>query len=423
MTDGTDSTLPQSRASRLNDPMVVAVVALGFTQIISWGTTLYALGVLGKPIAADTGWGQTIVYGGLTGGLLVSSLVSRWTGREIDKRGARIVMSIGSILVAVGLAALAVVPNAAAYLAVWAFLGLAMRLTLYDAAFAAIVQVTPSRGRRAISFLTLFGGVASTIFWPIGEILNSHYGWRTTFAVFAAINLLICLPLHWYGLARRDETPAETATGGVAADTTAGDDAALTGRTRQIAMYLFGFVMAASAFCYGAMAVHLVSVIGATGIGAAAAVGLASIKGVAQTVSRLVDLVFGKKLHPITLGRMTLAVLPLSFLVLLLPFGGLASALVFTVLFGVANGLTTIVRGAVPLALFGAKGYGEVLGILATPYLVLNALAPMIFAVISEYAGLGWAMGLVTASAFLAWISIEVMAYWYKNRNLGAAPA
>ena len=84
--------------------------------------------------------------------------------------------------------------------------------TLYDAAFAALVQVTPTRGRRAISYLTLFGGFASTVFWPIGYALNASVGWRTTLLASAAVNLLVCMPLHWFGLARRDwEGPAQVA--------------------------------------------------------------------------------------------------------------------------------------------------------------------------------------------------------------------
>lgn len=427
MTDGPATLRPDISASRLADPMVVAVVALGFTQIISWGTTLYALGVLGKPIVADTGWGSTLVFGGLTLGLLISGVTSRWFGRLIDRRGARIVMAAGSILVAIGLAALAYAPGPIIYLAVWAFLGLAMRMTLYDAAFAALVQVTPARGRMAISYLTLFGGLASSTFWPIGDFLNGLYGWRNTFLIFAAINLIVCLPLHWFGLARRDATPAEDAISAAKPNDAASASVThpvLTGRTRQIAMVLFGVVMAASAFCYGAMAVHLVTVIGAAGITAAAAVWLASIKGVAQSIARLLDIIFGRSLHPITLGRITLAILPISMILLMLPAAGLAVAFAFTILFGAANGLTTIVRGSVPLALFGPKGYGEVLGILATPYLVLNALAPMIFAIIAEKAGLQWAMGLVTLSAVLAWISIEVMAHWYnKQQGSSAGPS
>jgi MFS family permease len=188
----------------LRHPATAAVVALGITQIVAWGTTLYALGVLGKPIAADTGWSQSLVFGGLTVGLLVSSAVSAAGGRLLDLRGGRAIMALGSVLTCIGLVLLALVTSPYAYLAAWAFLGLAMRLSLYDAAFAALVQVTPSRGRRAISYLTLFGGFASSVFWPIGHALNAAYGWRTTLLIFAAINLLVCLPLHLLGLARRE---------------------------------------------------------------------------------------------------------------------------------------------------------------------------------------------------------------------------
>jgi MFS family permease len=407
---------PSKAAARgATDPMVIAVVSLGLTQIIAWGTTLYAPGVLGGPIARDMGWSQTLVFGGLTAGLLVSSVISAAAGRAIDTHGGRIVMSVGSILVAIGLCAVALATSPATYLAAWALLGLAMRLTLYDAAFAALVQVTPSRGRRAISYLTLFGGVASTVFWPIGFWLEARYGWRATLLVFAVINLLVCLPLHWFGLARR-EPALDAAT--AAANASSDSDPVLTGRTRTLAMVLFGIVMAASAFCYGALASHLITVIGLSGVSVATAVWLASLKGVAQTLARLGDLVFGKNLHPLTLGRLTLAFLPVSFAVLLFVGAGFPTALAFTLLFGIANGLTTIVRGAVPLALFGAKGYGAVLGILATPYLVLNAVAPMAFAWMTDIWGARAATVVVFAVGALAWASIEVMAWWYRSLSL-----
>ena len=147
----------------LRDPATCAVGALGCTQIIAWGTTFYVLGVLGRPIAADTGWSQSLVFGGFTIALLVSSAVSTLVGRLIDRRGGRAVMALGSLLTALGLALLSLVAHPYAYLSAWAFLGLAMRMALYDAAFAALVQVTPWRGRRAISYLTLFGGLASTV--------------------------------------------------------------------------------------------------------------------------------------------------------------------------------------------------------------------------------------------------------------------
>src|SRR5262249_43652361 len=189
-------------------PATCGVVALGCTQIIAWGTTLYVLGVLGRPIAADTGWGQSLVFGGLTIGPLVSSAVSTSVGRLLDRRGGRAVMTLGSLLTALGLVLLSQVSHPYAYLSAWGFLGIAMRMTLYDAAFAALVQVTPSLGR-AIAYLTLFGGLAATVFWPIAHELDIHYGWRGTLLIFAASNLLVCAPLHWLGLARREaEAPA-----------------------------------------------------------------------------------------------------------------------------------------------------------------------------------------------------------------------
>ena len=223
-------------------PTGVAVNALGITQIVSWGTTLYALAVLGAPIANDTGWSPSIVFGGISIGLLVSGAISTHTGRLIDSSGARALMSIGSVLNAVGLVALAASTSEWAYLASWAFLGISMRLTLYDAAFAALVQVTPSNGRRAISFLTLWGGFASTVFWPIGHVLNDMVGWRETCLIFAVLNVLVCLPLHWWGLARREDEADTVAAGrepqrSSAAVPNTGD--LLTGNERLIAMVLF----------------------------------------------------------------------------------------------------------------------------------------------------------------------------------------
>jgi MFS family permease len=400
----------------LRHPATAAIVSLGFTQIISWGTTLYALGVLGKPIAADTGWSQSFVFGGLTVGLLVSGAVSASVGRLLDRVGGRLAMSLGSVLNAIGLVLLSQVSGPYGYLLVWAFLGLAMRLTLYDAAFAALVQVTPSRGRRAISYLTLFGGLASTVFWPIGHLLNEAYGWRTTLLAFAAINLVACLPLHLLGLARR-ETPEQAeyarATGN---GETRHSGQSLEGATRTVAMALFGAVAAACAVVMGALAVHLVPILEAAGLAAGTAVLMASLKGVAQVAGRVWDLTLARKWHPLDVGRVSVGLLPLAFAVLMLGGASFGTALVFTLLFGVSNGLVTIVRGAVPLALFGAQGYGEILGILATPYLVLAAVAPAAFALAVERWGYGAGEAILLGAGLVSVVGMELLTRWYRRR-------
>jgi hypothetical protein len=407
---------PLAWSAFARDPATHAVVALGFTQIIAWGTTLYTLGVLGKPIAADTGWSQSLVFGGLTIALLVSSAASTTVGGLIDTRGGRLVMSAGSVLIAIGLVVLSQVTHPYAYLAAWAFLGLAMRMSLYDAAFAALVQVTPSRGRRAISYLTLFGGFASTVFWPIGYELNAGYGWRTTLLVFAAINLCVCLPLHWLGLARRD-TDIEATDAAAPSATAAPADPPLEGAARTIGMVLFGLIGAATAVAFGALAVHLVPILEATGLTIATAVFLASLKGFAQVAGRIWDLTLARKWHPLSVGRVSVAFLPLSFLVLMLGGASFFTAFAFTILFGVSNGLVTIVRGAVPLALFGAKGYGTVLGILATPYLLLAALSPAAFALVVERWGYGVGEATMLGAGLVSFLAMEVMALWYRRRR------
>ncbi len=406
---------PSAFGAFARHPATAAVLALGITQIVAWGTTLYALGVLGKPIAADTGWSQSLVFGGLTVGLLVSSAISAWVGRLIDRHGGKMMMSAGSVLMAIGLVLLSMVQGPYAYLAAWAFLGISMRLCLYDAAFAALVQVTPSRGRRAISYLTLFGGFASTVFWPIGHALNSAYGWRTTLLIFAVFNLVACLPLHWLGLARRET--AEHAERARAADAVAAPAPPLDGAARTIAMVLFSIIVAASAVVFGALAVHLVPLLEAAGLATATAVFIASMKGAAQVGGRIWDLTLARKWHPIDVGRVSIAFMPLSFLVLMLGGASTATALLFTILFGISNGLVTIMRGAVPLALFGAKGYGEVLGILATPYLLLAAVSPLAFAIVVERWGYGTAEAILLGAGIFSFLGMEVMALWYRRRT------
>jgi len=396
------------------DPFLPAVCALGITQITAWGTSYYCLGVLAKPIAADTGWSLSLIYFGFTVSLLVMGAMSAWAGRAIDRHGAQAVMSAGTVLVSAGLVLLSLVRSEAAYLAAWAFLGVGMRLCLYDAAFAALVQVVPSRGRQAISYLTLFGAFASTVFWVVGHYFNEALGWRATLSWFAAINLAICLPLNWFGLARRESAPgADTP----AAAKPATDGPPLAGRVRAIAIALFALVMSLNGFVFGVVTVQLVPLLEAAGLATAAAVWVASMKGFAQFGGRLVEIVFGRNLRAVTVARIAIGVLPASFLVLLLSGGNLQAVVAFTLLMGASQGVITIVRGAVPLALFGATGYGAVLGLLATPILIVNAASPTIFALIVD--GWGWhaAEIVLIVAAAASWVAMESMSRWVERRR------
>jgi MFS family permease len=402
------------RRSRRADPMTVAVLALGITQITAWGTSYYCLGVLAGSIASELGWTRGFVFLGFTVSVLVMALISTSVGRLIDRVGGRAVMSAGSIIVAIGLFLLSLVRAEWAYLAVWVLVGVGMRLCLYDAAFAAIVQVTPTRGRMAISYLTLFGAFASSVFWVVGHYLDEALGWRQTLVVFAALNLAVCLPLHWFGLARREQRSADT---GEAAQAAGASPASppLEGQARTIGIVLFALIMSLNGFVFGVVSVQLVPLLEGAGLAAATAVWLASLKGVAQFAGRVVEITLGRNLSPIMVARLSMAAMVLAFALLYgsgAVFGLLAA---FTFLMGAAQGVLSIVRGTVPLALFGAKGYGAVTGLIATPILFVSACAPTIFAWIVDRWGWSIAHLAVLGTAATSFVCMEAMALWHRR--------
>jgi len=394
------------------DPFALAVCALGVAQITAWGTSYYCLGVLAKPIAADTGWSLSLVYFGFTVSLLAMGAVSVWAGRAIDRYGARAVLTTGTVIVSAALYALSMVRSEGAWLAIWALLGVGMRLCLYDAAFAALVQVLPSRGRLAISYLTLFGAFASTVFWVVGHYLNEAGGWRQTLVLFALINLAVCLPANWTGLSRRERAGLAAA----AAPAGPGSDGPpLEGSRRTVAMVLFALVMSLNGFVFGVVTVQLVPLLEAAGLATAAAVWVASMKGFAQFGGRLVEIVFARNLHVMSVARIAIGALPAAFVLLLLSGGNLAVIVAFTLLMGASQGVLTIVRGAVPLALFGSSGYGAVLGVLATPVLIVNAASPTLFALIVERWGWTAGQAVLVAACAASWAGIELMSRWYRR--------
>ena len=403
-----------------SDPLVLSVNALGITQITAWGTSFYCLGVLAKPIANETGWAISTIFLGFSVALVVMGLLSTWVGRLIDRIGARAVMSIGTVIVSAGLLGLSQVRDVATYLAAWAVLGVGMRCCLYDAAFAALVQAVPSRGRLAISYLTLYGAYASTVFWVIGHYLNEAHGWRGTLIIFAAINLAVCLPLNWLGLSRREpatEPASETAT--TKAAEASPDGPLLEGRLRLVGIALFALIMSLNGFVFGVVSLQLVPLLEAAGLAGATAVWVASLKGHGQFAGRLVEIFFGRNLRAMTVARIAIGVLPPALLLLMVARGELWLLVAFTLLLGASQGVITIVRGAVPLALFGTEGYGAVLGLIATPILLVNAFSPTLFALIVDQVGWQNSLYALLACSILTWLAIELMSRWYEGARAG----
>ncbi len=372
-----------------------AVTALGITQLIGWGTTFYLPAILARSMAADTGWSTTEVFAAFSWSMLVAGAVSGRIGRAIDRHGARVVMGTGSLVVALGLLVLAGASHWLQLFVAWTLLGVASRATQYDAAFAAIAAISGSGARRAISLVTLWGGLASTVFWPIGHALDDALGWRWTVAIYALVNLAICLPLHLRFAAARHPVPtgeASIGTGSTAVPppslATGVDHAgALQGKERDRALLTFAIVLSAHTFVFASLAAHLIDVMQGLGLAATTAVALSSTIGIAQVGARSLELLGQRWLAPLTVAVISLGMLPLSLAMMLAaqadPFVIAAASL----LYGAGNGLVTVVRGAVPLVLFGHAGYATTLGRVAAPGLATAALAPLIFAWVLEAVG------------------------------------
>jgi MFS family permease len=354
-----------------------AILCLGLFQLISWGTTYYLIGIFGDRIASDLGWSPEFVFAGFSLALLVMGLLSSVSGSFVDRHGGAIAMSTGSILNAGGCLTIATAWHPATYLAGWCLIGLGMRLSLYDAAFAALARIAGPEARRPMAQITLLGGLASTTFWPIGTALADTLGWRGALCAYAGFALLaipLCLPLpkgRYRSPVSREgppaaEMPARPDNGGAA--------------------FLYSTIVALTGFLNSGMSAHMIPILIGLGLGSAAAVSAAMLRGVGQSAARLCDVLFGRMMHPLTLNVISTSILPIAFTMAFLADDGWLASAAFAFSYGAGNGLTTITRGSLPLVLFDHRAYGRTAGRLIAPSFLLASIAPLSYAyVISSW--------------------------------------
>ena len=354
-----------------------AVGVLGITQIIAWGTIFYSLVLTAPLIVSETGWSLSFVMGGFSLGLLIAGLVSPYIGRSIDKHGGHVVMAAGALVAALGLFGLAHARDQASYLVVWAVLGAGLGGSLYDPAFASLGRIFGAAARRPITILTLAGGFASTAGWPATHILLGTVGWRGTYIVYAGLMALICAPLYAFVLPRTRAVP-DAPTGGPAARPVA------LVPPHGLVFVLVTAAFTAYAFVPSALSAHLLAMFGRAGIDPATVVFIGTLFGPAQVAARVTELAFGRDVHPLSVARAAVVLLSLAFVLLAVLGISVPSAAAFALMFGAANGLITITRGALPLALFGADGYGRLMGRISGFWLLMQSAAPLVMAFVAE---------------------------------------
>jgi MFS family permease len=394
------------RQSPANRDRAIVVAALGTTQTIAWASSYYMPAILANPIAQSLHLPTSVFFGLFSGALLVSAAIGPWVGRLIDRHGGRGVLAASNLVIAAGLIILAAARGIAGLVIAWIVLGIGVGSGLYDPAFAALSWLYGREARSAITGITLIAGFASTIGWPLTALLLHQWGWRVACLSWAGLNILLAAPLNWMVIPRHRRAAARA-------------PAALQSPTPDpphAAMPILAFFFAATWFVQGAMAAHLPGLLQAAGASSTAAIAAAALVGPAQVGARIVEFSLLRSFHPLTSARLAALLHPIGavFLVVL----GAPGIAVFTLLHGAGNGMITIAKGTLPLALFGPQGYGRRSGVLSAPARVLQSAAPFLFGLLLDRIGIG-AMGLSAGLCLAAFVSLFLL----RPRRAGRASA
>lgn len=384
---GASSALPDPAGVR---PRLVVIAAIGVGQILAWGSSYYLPAVLAGPVARATGWPEAWIIGALSLGLLMSGLASPRVGHLIERFGGRPVLAASAALLATGLLIQALAPALPVFILGWVVMGLGMGAGLYDPAFSTLGRLYGEQARSAITQLTLFGGFASTVCWPLSAFFVEHLGWRGACLAYAAINIGVVLPLYLFAIPREEHRlpPPRTS-------------AAPASQTRRSFEDRYAFVLIAAGLTVASMimtviAVHIIAIMQARGVTLATAVSFGALIGPSQVGARILEAAFGRRHHPVWSFLVSAILVAVGLSMLLGPASVIGAGLV---LYGSGSGIRSIVRGTVPLALFGREGYAVLMGWLAMPSLVAQAASPLLGSVLIGHLGVDLTIAVLIGAA------------------------
>lgn len=389
-----------------------AVLGLSFTQVAGWCSVLYLPAVLGRDMGRDLGLSAELVFGGVAVMYVVGALLAPAIGAMIDCRGARFIMAGGSLAAALGLLTLSGADTLTAFLAAWAILGLTIAAALSSAAYPAVAQAAGTTTRRAVSLLMFATGLAGTLSLPFVHLLGKEFGWRDSCLVLAAINLLLCVPIHLLSLRRR-QSPKRTLGKAKAADSDQPEMRGWPSIRQGQAFWPLSLALAFNIFVTSGLALHLVGLLRSLGFSDGSAIAVASLAGPVQLAVRAVQVAISERWLATSFALIGAAALPLAMIFLLAPAlsatpVGLFHTIGFVALFGLSNGLMVVARAAVPYQVFGPLRYGAWTGRLATPQNAATAITPLAFAAALENGGAQAALLLALLAGL---VSLAAVAY------------
>lgn len=391
------------------------VSALGLTQIIGYGTLYYSFSILAPHIAADLAISLEEVFGYFSISLFIGGLSATVIGRQMDKIGAATVLTLGSVLSALTLILCAWSPSVAVFAGGIVLLEVSSGMVQYQAAFAALVENDPKTASRNITYLTLIGGFASTIFWPISAALLDVLTWREIYVIFAVLNLLLCMPLHFW-IMRQGKTIRAN---GIrqAREHVVG---AIPLEDRRKAMLTVSAAFAILGFTLASILAHMVPMLATLGLGSAAVV-IGALFGPAQVASRLINMVFGSRLSPPMLAVVSAALMVGGIIIMGITGSSLAGAVAFAICLGLGSGINSIAQGSLPLYLFGSDGYGAITGKMAAARLASGAAAPFFFAIAMEQFGIAVSLISTAALGVIGMVAFISVAYETRRNLVEAA--
>lgn len=386
-------------------PEFRAIVGLGTTQVIGWGTSFSALPIFGTPIAQELGLAREWVFGGITVMLLVSALVAPRVGKFVDRLGARPIMVVGSFVAALAMLAQSQASNLVTYMLGWVIIGISTPMMLGNAAMPGLVQVVGTNARSAITSLMLISGLTSTIFLPFNAWLLSTIGWRNAYLVFAILHVVVCAPLHWLVL-RRGAGHNPSPPSGSRSRRAFPVEGVLGPEHRRRAFVLLAIWMCTEGLITWGLYLQVIDIFVASGLTMAQAIGVWAVVGPCQSLARLIELMSGGR-HSILTTTLGASVgVSLAFAVTL-PLGiSLPTAIAFCICMGVGHGLFAIARNTLPLALFGAKEYGTYIGLLTVPQNIVNAIAPVLFAAVLSRVSAAGTLWIAGVSAWIGLVAV-----------------
>lgn len=372
------------------------VWALCVTELLSWGTLYFAFSVLLGAIGAGHGWGVAEMVGAFSVALLMSGICAYPAGKLMQRFGGRAVMSGGSLIAAGAMGVVAYAPSLGVFYLGWAMAGVAMAGTLYEPAFAALAEIYQGDYKRAVTFVTFAGGFASSVFWPLTERMEVWAGWRGTLLTYAGLHLLVCLPLHWFGL------PAALAGTGE-------EPVRMAGVLRERRFLLLAGSLTMYAAVFSVVMVHLVPLLQAKGATLREAAWMAAVAGPMQVVGRVIEFRYGDQWSARRTGVLSLAAF-VPALILLRIEGAPGWVLLLAIgVYGMANGIITIARSVMVMELFGREQYAQVSGALAVPSTLARAGAPFLASLL-----LGWMGGYGEVLGVLAILAVMAAVLFWR---------